>query len=478
MRHAVNTAHRYDPLARPWRGLTLLLLPTAVVAVDINVLFLALPELTADLQVSAAEQLWITDVYGLVVGVLAIVAGAVGDRVGRRRLLFLGSAGFLLASLQAAFAPSAGILILARVLQAVAGATLMPSTLALITELFPNEAERGRAIAAWATTMFAFASFGPVIGGVMLHQWWWGSVFLLAVPISLAVLVLGPRLLPEHVDLANAQRVDGLGAGLLVAALACMFVVIKSAIPGQGAPTSLVIAAGVGALITGILFVRRQLTTRSPLLDLQILATPAVASTITALILAGVVLAGTGFWATQYLQSDAGLAPLAAAIAFAPMSLGIAAGTQIAARLVRAMPADILIPAGLLVSAGSELLLVLVTPDQPLLPLIVAYTFIGLGCGPLFAFGIHRIVSAAPPEAAARAAALAETGNHVGSAIGIALLGTVGRIASEGIATGNGALTGSLHLVGPVSAGILLFCAYLTAHAAFNARRREQATSA
>ena len=222
------------------------------------------------------------------------------------------------------------MLILARVLQAVAGATLMPSTLALITELFGDEKQRGQAIAAWAATQFAFASFGPVIGGVMLHQWWWGSVFLIAVPVGLVVLVLGPRWLPEHVDPAAAQRVDGLGAGLLVAALACVFVVIKAAIPGAGAPVALVVAAGVGALVAGTGFVRRQLTAEAPLLDLRVLATPVVAGTIGSLTLAAVVLAGTGFWATQYLQSDAGMSPLAAAIAFAPMGLGIAAGTQVA----------------------------------------------------------------------------------------------------------------------------------------------------
>lgn len=453
----------------------LLLLPTAVVAVDINVLFLALPELTVDLDVGPAEQLWISDVYGLVVGVLAIVAGAVGDRVGRRRLLLLGSAGFLLASLLAAFAPSTEVLILARVLQAVAGATLMPSTLALITELFPDEKQRGQAIAAWAATQFAFASFGPVIGGVMLHQWWWGSVFLIAVPVGLVVLVLGPRWLPEHVDPAAAQRVDGLGAGLLVAALACVFVVIKAAIPGTGAPGALVVAAGVGALVAGAGFVRRQLTEEAPLLDLRVLATPVVATTIGSLTLAAVVLAGTGFWATQYLQSDAGMSPLAAAIAFAPMGLGIAAGTQVAGGLNRRIPAEVLIPGGLLVSAVGELLLTLVGRDQPLLPLIAAYTVAGFGCAPLFMFGTHRLVSAAPPEAAARAAALAETGNHLGSAVGIALLGTVGRLAVPHIETGSGALVGALHLVGPVGAGVLALCAALTVGGTVAAGRRERA---
>jgi MFS transporter, DHA2 family, multidrug resistance protein len=458
--------HRNNPLAHPRRGLTLLLLPTAVVAVDINVLFLALPELTADLRLSAAEQLWITDVYGLVVGVLTVVAGAVGDRYGRRRLLMLGSAGFLLASLLAAFAPNADVLIMARILQAAAGATLMPSTLALIRELFPDEVERGRAIAAWATTQFAFASFGPVIGGLMLSQWWWGSVFLLAVPVGLAVLALGKQLLPEHVDPASAQPVDGFGAGLLIAALVCGFTVIKTAIPGEDVPSYVALVAGIGASAAGTAFIRRQLRVASPLLDLRVLAAPAVSSSIAALVLAGVVLAGTGFWATQYLQSDAGLSPLAAAVAFVPMGVGIAIGIRIAARASQLLSPELLIPGGLALAACGELLILVVSSGSPLFPLIAGYTLVGFGCGPLFAFGTHRIVSAAPPEAAGRAGALAETGNHVGAAIGIALLGTVGRLRTADMDTGPGSLLESLHLVSLVCAGVLLFSAALTMQAA------------
>lgn len=472
MRLPETSTRRSDPLARPWRGLWLLLLPTAVVAVDINVLFLALPELTADLDVGAVAQLWISDVYGVVVGVLTIVAGALGDRFGRRRLLLLGSAGFLVASLLAAFAPSWEVLLMARVLQAIAGATLMPSTLALISELFPDEADRGRAVAAWATTQFAFASFGPVIGGVMLHLWWWGSVFLLALPVGLAVLALGPRLLPEHVDPDHDENVDALGAGLLVATLACTFFVIKSAIPAQDAPPVLVLVAALAAVVLGILFVRRQLSITSPLLDLGVLATPQVAATVTSMAMAGLVLAGTGFWATQYLQSDAGMSPLAAAVAFAPMGLGIAVGTQVAARLSCSVATDILIPVGLAISACGALSLLGVDAQPPLPPLVLAYTLIGMGCGPLFAFGTHRIISAAPAGHAGRAAALAETGNHVGSALGIALLGTLGRIASGGIRTGSGALTDSLRLVGAAAAVVLLFCALLAARGLLEERRR------
>lgn len=410
--------------------MALLLLPTAVVAIDINVLFLALPTLTADLGVGPVGQLWLTDVYGLVVGVLAIVAGAIGDRIGRRRLLLIGNAGFLVGSLVAAFAPSGAVLVLARVIQGVAGATLMPSTLALITELFPDQRARQKAVAAWAACTFAFASFGPVVGGVLLHFSWWGSIFLIAVPVTVIVLALGHRLLPEHVDPAHAPPVDAFGAGQLVATLAGVFTAIKALIPGSAIAPGLGWAAAGAAAVTGGWFVRRQLRVSAPLLDLHLLRVPAVAATVTSLVLAAVALAGTGLWSTQYLQAGLGLSPLVAAVAFAPMGMGIAAGTWLAPVLATRMPAHILVPAGLGLSACAEMLLLLVAPGHALLPLVAAYTLVSFGCGPLFAFGVNRVVSAAPAEAAGRAAALAETGNHLGSAAGLAALGTIGRMVA------------------------------------------------
>lgn len=459
------------PTSRPWRGMALLLLPTAIVAVDINVLFLALPALTADLRVSPVGQLWIVDVYGLVVGVLAIVAGAVGDRIGRRRLLLLGNAGFLVGSVLAAFAPTSAVLILARVVQGVAGATLMPSTLALIAELFPDERARQKAVAAWATCMFASASFGPVVGGVMLHFFWWGSVFLLAVPVALLVLILGPRLLPEHVDPSNAPRIDGIGAGQLIATLACLFTAIKALIPGNGIPPSLALAALAAAAGMGMWFVRRQLRVPAPLLDLGLLRVPAVSATVASLVLAAVALAGTGLWASQYLQTALGLSPLMAAAAFAPMGLGIAAGTSLAPTLANRVPARLLVPGGLALSALGELLLLFVAPGHSLAPLIASYTITALGCGPLVAFGTHRVVSAAPARTAGRAAALAETGNHLGSALGLAALGTVGRMFSPSVHADADALSGGLHAVGAVAAIVLLACAAINLAPSANAPR-------
>ncbi|MGH1562170.1 MFS transporter [Mumia sp. DW29H23] len=498
-------------MTSPKLSLLLLLLPTAVVAVDINVLFLAVPELTADLGASATQQLWITDVYGLVVGVLAIVAGAVGDRVGRRRLLLLGCAGFLAASLLAAYSTTPEMLLLARVLQGVAGATLMPSTLALIGEVFPDDAARTKAIATWATCQFAFASLGPVVGGLLLHWFWWGSVFLLSVPVAVVVLVLGPRLLPESRPSDRAPRVDLLSAGLLMAVLLALFTAIKACIPGAATPLAAAIAAVVVAVGAGVVFVRRQRRLADPFLDIALLREPAIVVAVGSLTLAAVVLAGTGFWVTQYLQSAVGLSPLAAAVAFMPMGLGIGAGTYLAPVLAQRIDPDRLVPAGLVVSALGALLQLTVSEGTGYAPVLVGIAVVAFGCGPLFAFATTRIISTAPPSAAGRAAALAETSNHLGSSLGFAAVGSLATavyalalrpLASDlGLAGATGtmaetraaaqgspqqeaafdaiavAATDALHVVGLFTAVLLLGCAVLNARRT-TARRAPETTSA
>ncbi|WP_262852309.1 MFS transporter [Mumia quercus] len=474
-------------MTSPWLSLCLLLLPTAVVAVDLNVLFLAVPSLTADLDASATQQLWITDVYGLVVGVLAIAAGAVGDRVGRRRLLLLGCAGFLVASLLAASATTPETLLLARVLQGVAGATLMPSTLALIGDVFPDDAARTRAIGTWATCQFACASLGPVVGGVLLHWFWWGSVFLLAVPACAAVLLLGPRLLPEPRPSERAPRVDMASAGLLMGVLLALFTALKAGVPGSPTPARGAVAAVVVVVVGTVAFVRRQQRLTVPFLDLALLRERVVVVSVASLALVAVVLAGTGFWVTQYLQSVVGLSPLAAAVAFMPMGLGIGAGSYLAPVLARRVDPDVLIPAGLVVAAVGALLQLTVSAGSAYWPMLVAIALTAFGCGPLFAFGTSRVVSGAPPSAAGRAAALAETSNHVGSSLGFAAVGSLAtavfvlalrptggetmaeaRAAAEGSPDRESILealtlagTDALHAVGLCGAVLLLCCAVL-----------------
>lgn len=394
-----------------------------MVAIDSNVLFLALPGITVDLGASGFDQLWVADIYTLFVGSLVIVAGAIGDRIGRRRLLRWGCTGFLVASLIAAAAPSPGWLITARALQGVAGATLMPSTLALIGQLFADDHQRTKAISLWGTCAFGCSALGPVVGGVMLGHLWWGSVFLISIPPCLTVLLLGGRLLPEDVPAASAPQIDPPSVLLLVGAIAPLLLACKTMLPSVDAPAWAATALLAAGLLLGTLFVRRQLTIEEPLLDIALLARAAIAATVVALVLSGICLAGLALWATQYLQSGLGLSPLAAAAAFTPMGLSMAASTMLAPRAARWVPPTTAVPLGLALSAVGGLLL---TAASSALGIMTTLSIVAIGCGPLFAFGIARVIAAAPIDRAGRAAGLSETCNYLGSTLGVALLGSVG----------------------------------------------------
>ncbi|HEY3472876.1 MAG TPA: MFS transporter, partial [Amycolatopsis sp.] len=203
---------------REWLGLAVLVLPTLLVAMDMTSLFLALPQLSAELGASATEQLWITDSYGFVVAGFVITMGTLGDRIGRRRLLLAGGGAFGALSLVAAFSTSPEMLIVVRAALGVAGATLMPSTLALITNMFRDGRQRGKAISIWATCQFAGGAAGPVFAGFLLQHFAWGSVFLVAVPAVAVLLAAGPFLLPEFRAPASG-RLDLPGVALSLAAV-------------------------------------------------------------------------------------------------------------------------------------------------------------------------------------------------------------------------------------------------------------------
>ncbi len=208
---------------REWAGLAVLALPTLLASMDLTVLHLAVPHISADLQPSGSQMLWIVDIYGFLVAGSLITMGTLGDRIGRRRLLLTGAAIFGAASVLAAFATSAEMLIATRALLGVAGATLLPSTLGLIRSIFVNPSQRALAIGLWAAIFSAGTAIGPVLGGVLLDHFWWGSVFLLGVPAMVALLVLGPIFLPEVRD-PDAGRLDLLSAALsLTSVLAVIY---------------------------------------------------------------------------------------------------------------------------------------------------------------------------------------------------------------------------------------------------------------
>ena len=203
---------------REWIGLAVLALPTLLLSVDVSVLFLALPKLSAALGADAIEQLWILDIYSFLLAGLLITMGNVGDRIGRRKLLLIGGAGFAAASVLAAFSTTPEMLIASRALLGIAGATLAPSTMALIRNMFQDPRQMGIAIGVWFTCFMGGMLVGPIIGGVLLEHFWWGSAFLLGVPVMLLLLVLGPRFLPEY-KAAEPGRIDPLSVALSLVAV-------------------------------------------------------------------------------------------------------------------------------------------------------------------------------------------------------------------------------------------------------------------
>ncbi|MEV5988543.1 MFS transporter [Streptomyces sp. NPDC052051] len=444
-------------LDRAWLGLALLTLPTLLVALDTTALLLALPRLSADLGAGTVQQLWISDSYGLMVAGLVITMGTLGDRIGRRRLLLIGAAAFAVLSVVAAFAVSPLMLIVTRALLGVAGATLAPSTLALITSMFRDERQRGKAIAIWATCQFTGGALGPVLAGFLLQYFWWGSVFLLAVPAMALLLLAGPALLPEFRS-DRAGRLDPASAGLSLVAVLLMVYGVKQ-LTVEGVALVPAAALTVGAAVAA-LFVRRQLRLPDPLLDLRLLRNRPFTAVLVALVLAGLAMAGTGLLVTQYLQSVLGYSPFASAVLFAPMGLGVAVGTMAAPTLARRMKRTTAIAGGLATSALGSLLLVGVD-DASGLPLVMTgIAVLALGTGPLFALGTGLVVGSVPPERAGSAASMSETGNYLGGSLGFALLGVVAAVVYRDRMDGTsdslaGAVAAARHLPGDQGVALL-----------------------
>ena len=408
---------------REWIGLAVLALACVLYAMDLTVLHLAIPRLSADLEPSSAQLLWIIDIYGFLVAGSLITMGTLGDRIGRRRLLMIGAGAFGAASIFAAFSNSAEMLIVARAVLGIAGATLAPSTLSLIRNMFLDSHQRTVAISVWITSFSVGAAIGPLLGGVMLEFFWWGSVFLLAVPVMAVLLLLGPALLPEFRD-PDAGRLDIVGAGMsLVAVLGVIYGLKQIAQDGFGASAGLPILAG---LLVGLAFVRRQARATDPLIDLHLFRRPAFSGSLAIFTLAIFAMFGTFMFIAQYLQLVLGLTPLEAGVWTLPQSVGFVAGSMFAPQLVRRVRPALVMGGGLLMAATGLALLTQIGAGSGLPILVIASVVMSLGLAPVFTLGTDLIVGSAPPERAGVASGISETSAEFGGALGIAVLGSIG----------------------------------------------------
>ena len=431
---------------REWIGLAVIALHCLLYSMDLTVLNLALPAIAAELSPSSVQLLWTVDIYGFLVAGSLITMGTLGDRIGRRRLLMIGAAVFGVASVLAAFSSSAEMLIATRAALGVAGATLAPSTFSLIRNMFHDPHERRIAIGVWITSYSAGAAIGPLLGGALLEFFWWGSVFLLAVPVMIAILLLGPSLLPEYRD-AKAGRIDLASAAISLAGVLSLIYGLKHAAQYGFSTLPLVaIAAGVAL---AVVFVRRQRRLADPLIDLSLFRAPALGAALAIYILGSFVAFGIFIFMTQYLQVVLGLSPLVAGLWTVPFALGFVVGSMVCPRLVKTFRAADVMAAGLAIAAFGYLLVTqLGRSDGPML-LMIGMLLQAIGMAPVFTLTNDLIMSSAPPERAGAASGISETSSELGGALGIALLGSLAT-AVYGAALSPETLTHSLALAGAI----------------------------
>ncbi|WP_205686349.1 MFS transporter [Chitinophaga parva] len=406
---------------RQWVGLAALALPTLLVSMDFTVTYLALPHISAALQPGSAQLLWITDIYSFLQGGLLITMGTLGDRIGRRKLLLCGAVVFALASAMGAFSGSPNMLIVARGIMGMAGAAIMPSIVALVRSLFHDDKERAVAMGVWTTCFSTGTMLGPLLGGLLLDHYWWGSVFLIGTPVMLLFLVLAPRFLPEYRAPQEGRFDIGSAFLLLLGLLSLIYAVKRSseAVAVNGVSAGL----ACGGILVLLGFLQRQAKAAHPLIDLQLFKVASFNATLLGLLLSLFCWAGLYLFVAQYLQLVVGLDPLQAGLWTLPSTLVSMVFCMAAPQLARRWGAPNVIISGMLMTA---LALVCYAVASDLAMLIAGTVCMGIGTSSTVTLGVDKVISAAPHEKAGAAAGIYETSTTFGAAMGVGLLGSMG----------------------------------------------------
>ncbi|MEV6381253.1 MFS transporter [Streptomyces sp. NPDC051773] len=424
MTSTLRPARTVEAERRPgrWLALAVLVLAVLLVAVDATVLGLATPYISEDLKPSGTQLLWIGDIYSFVIAGLLVSAGSLGDRIGRKKLLLIGATAFGAISVLNAYATTPEMMIVARALLGVAGATLMPATLALIRNLFHDPRERSLAIGVWGATASAGTAVGPVVGGFLLEHFWWGSVFLINLPVMAVLVLVGIKLLPESRHPSPGPW-DMLSVGLsLVGMIGVVYAVKETATHGVDGNA---LAAGLLGLAGLFFFVRRQLTLPHPLLDMRLFRNRGFSGAVLADLLTILGLSGLVFFLSQFLQLVQDRRPLEAGLAELPAAIGAVAAGLVAGAAARRFSVRSVVAGGL-AAIGLALALLTLVDRSTGYPLIgVALLVVGIGAGFSFTVTADVILSSVPKEQAGSASAVSETAYELGAALGIAVLGSI-----------------------------------------------------
>ncbi len=408
---------------RRWSALGVLCLSLFAIVIDNTIVNVALPTLVRDLDASMSELQWVVDAYTLVFAGLLLLAGTLGDRFGRRRTLLAGLAVFGLASAVAAYAGGVDRLIAARAVMGAGAAFIMPATLSLLISVFDDARERAMAVGIWAATAGVGVALGPVLGGVLLDRYWWGSIFIVNLPLCALAIVAGRRVIPESRDPA-ATRIDWTGAALSGAGLiALVWAVIEA--PSKGWTSAPVLAAGGFAAAALAAFVVQQRRAAEPLLDLRLFRDPrfsAASATITVLFFA---LFGFQFLSTQYLQFVLGYSPAAAGVRVLPYAAAMIVFAPLSSKLVLRFGTRHVTATGMLVFAAGLAVAATLSPSAGYTRLAIALALMGVGMGLAGAPATASIMGSLPPERANIGAAVNDTTRELGGALGVAIVGSI-----------------------------------------------------